>query len=96
MDNIPYGEAIRSVLWAAMISQPNIAYAVGVLAQFIQKLNNLHWEALKCVIVYLLSTKDLWLTFGRESPAAIERFCGVDWESSAYHHSISGYSFHMG
>ena len=63
VDNIPYGEAIGSVLWAAMISQPNIAYAVGVLSQFIQKLDNLHWEALKCVIVYLGSTKDLSLTF---------------------------------
>ena len=88
VDNIPYGEAIGSVLCAAMISQPNIAYVVGVLAQFIQKLDNLHWEALKCVIVYLSSMKDLWLTFGMESPAAIEGFCGVDWASSAHHHSI--------
>ena len=96
MDNIPYSEAIRSVLWAAMNYRPDIAYAVGVLAQFIQKPDNLHWEALKCIIVYLGSTKDLWLTFGGESPAAIEGFCDVDWASSTHCHSISGYSFHMG
>ena len=96
MDNIPYGEAIGSILWVAMISQPNIAYAVGVLAQFIQQSDNLHWEVLNCVIVYLGSTKALWLTFGGESPATIKGFCNVDWASSAHHHSISGYLFHMG
>ena len=37
---------------------------VSLLSQFIQNPGLAHWEALKQVIVYLGSTKDLWLTFG--------------------------------
>ena len=40
--------------------------------------------------------KDLWLTFGRQSKPAAEGFCDVDWGGQKHHHSISGYSFHMG
>ena len=63
MRGVPYAEAIGSVLWPAIISRPDVAYAVGVLAQFIKNPGNVHWEALKHIIVYLQSTKDVWLTF---------------------------------
>ena len=48
------------------------------------------------MIVFLGSTKDLWLTFSRQSKPAVEGFCDVDWGGQKHHHSISGYSFHMG
>ena len=64
MRGVPYVEAIGSVLWPGIISRPDVAYVVGVLAQFIQNPGNVHWEALKHVIVYLESMKDVWLTFG--------------------------------
>ena len=55
MDKIPYGEAIRSVLWAAMISQPDMAYAVGVLSQFIKKPDNLHFVVIRGTSAYMQS-----------------------------------------
>ena len=55
-----------------------------------------HWEALKRVIIFLGSTKDLWLTFGGRSKLAAEGFCDVDWGGQKHRHSISSYSFHMG
>jgi hypothetical protein len=36
MKGIPYSEAIGSVLWPTVVSQPDMAYAVGILSQFIQ------------------------------------------------------------
>ena len=78
---IPYAEAIGSVLWPAMISRPDVSYAVGVLAQFVQDPNESHWEGVKRVIVYLNTTKDIWLTFGRKSPNLAEGFCDADWGS---------------
>ena len=65
MRGIPYAEAIGSVLWPVVVSQPDVAFAVSTLSQFIQNPRPTHWEALKHVIVFLGSTKDLWLTFGR-------------------------------
>ena len=96
MHGIPYVEAIGSVLWPVIVSRPDAAFAVSTLSQFIQNPGPAHWEALKCVIVFLRSMKDLWLTFGGRSKPAAEGFCDVDWGGQKHHHSISGYSFHMG
>ena len=64
MHGIPYVEAIGSVLWPVIVSRPDAAFAVSTLSQFIQNPGPAHWEALKRVIVFLRSMKDLWLTFG--------------------------------
>ena len=96
MHRIPYMEAIGSALWPVVVSQPDAAFAVSTLLQFIQNPRPAHWEALKHVIVFLGSTKDLWLTFSRQSKPAMEGFCDVDWGGQKHRHSISSYSFHMG
>ena len=96
MQGVPYAEAIRSALWPIVVSWPDTAYAVGVLSQFIQNPGQAHWEALKCVIVYLGCTKDLWLTFGGHTTTLVEGYCDADWASQKHRHSISGYSFHLG
>ena len=44
---VPYAEAIGSILWPAIISRPDISYAVGALAHSIQNPTHRHWEALK-------------------------------------------------
>ena len=96
MRGIPYAEAIGSTLWPVVVSQPDAAFAVSTLLQFIQNPGPTHWEALKRVIIFLGSTKDLWLTFGGRSKLAAEGFCDADWGGQKHHHSISSYSFHMG
>ena len=96
MHGIPYAEAIGSVLWPVIVSRPDAAFAVSTLSQFIQNPRPAHWEALKRVIVFLGSMKDLWLTFGGRSKLSAEGFCDADWGGQKHRHSISGYSFHMG
>ena len=71
MKRIPYSEAIGTVLWAAVVSRPDIAYATGTLSQFIQNPGYTHWEGVKWIIVYLGSTKDKWLTFGGKTETRI-------------------------
>ena len=94
MQGVPYIEAIGSVLWPMVVSCPNTAFAVGMLSQYIQNPGPALWEALKWVISYLVSTKDLWLTFGGKGSTLVEGYCDVDWASQEGHHSISGFSFH--
>jgi hypothetical protein len=52
MHGIPYVEAIGCALWPVVISRPDAAFAIGILSQFIQNPGLVHWEALKCVIVF--------------------------------------------
>ena len=96
MDGVPYSKAIGLILWAAVVSQPDTAYAVGVVSQFIQNPGQAHWEAVKRVISYLESTKDLWLTFGGNKQTLLEGYCDSDWASQPHCHSISSFSFHYG
>ena len=96
MHGVPYSEAVGSVLWPVVVSRPDVAYAVGVLSQFIQNPGPAHWKGLKRVINYLGCTKDLWLTFGGQKDTLIEGFCNADWASQKHQHSISSFSFHYG
>ena len=98
MQGIPYAEGIGSILWPVMISRPDCAFPVSTLAQFVQNLARIHWEALKRVMVYLGSTKALWLTFGGGPLAKpiTKGYCDADWAGQPHRHSISGYSFHLG
>ena len=96
MKGIPYSKAIGSVLWATVVSRPDTAYAVGVLSQFIQNPGPAHWEGVKRVISYLLSTKGPWLTFGGKKDVLLEGYSDLDWVSQKHCHSILGFLFHYG
>ena len=52
MRDVPYAQAIGSVLWPVMISRPDAAFAVGILSQFIQNPGQAHWEGVKRVITW--------------------------------------------
>ena len=54
-----------------------------------------HWNALKRVIRYLYTTRDLWLVLGNGSDEVIG-FTDADWASQMDRHSFSGYVFFMG
>jgi hypothetical protein len=93
--NMPYQEACGSVLWPAVVTHPDVAFAVGVLARFSQNPAQAHWAAIKRVMRYLHVTRDLWLTFGGDDMTA-EGYSDADWASQLHRHSISGYVFRMG
>src|ERR1700678_1678628 len=76
---IPYAETTGSVLWPTVVSRPDTAYAVGILSQFIQNPGPAHWEGVKRIISYLVSTKHLWLTFGGSIGTQLEGYCDADW-----------------
>ena len=79
MRDVPYTQAIRCLLWPAVISCLDAAFAVGILSQFIQNLGPAHWEGVKRIIMYLGNMKNLWLTFGRCGNMILDGFCDADW-----------------
>jgi hypothetical protein len=79
-----------------MVTRPDIVFQVGILSQFVQNPGKLHWEALKRAIIYLNTTKDLWLTLGGKGNENLIVFTDADWASQADRHSISGYTMKIG
>ena len=79
-----------------VISRPDIAYATGILSQFIQNPGYVHWEGVKRIITYLNTTKNYWLTFGGTTKTLVKGYSDADWASQKDQHLISGYVFFLG
>jgi hypothetical protein len=90
MKNVPYQRAIRSLMYAATSTCPNITFSVSILSQFMQNSARIHWEAAKHVIHYLKATKNLGLTLST-SMNSLKAYIDADWASQPHRHSISGY-----
>lgn len=68
MCNVPYQEAIGSIMCAAEGSRPDIAYAVGAFSRYNHNPGSLHWSAVKRLMRYLKKTANWKLTFKRGNP----------------------------
>jgi Reverse transcriptase (RNA-dependent DNA polymerase) len=66
MKNVPYREAVCSLMYAAMGTWPDIAFAMSTVAQFLDNLRWAHWEAVKRIFRYLRGTQKLELVYGKE------------------------------
>lgn len=61
--NVPYREAVGSLMFLAMISRPDIAFAVNALSRYLNKYNQYHWNAAKRVFRYLKETAELGIMY---------------------------------
>lgn len=64
MMDIPYMNAVGSLLFLALLTYPDIAYVTSVLARFSSNPGMCHWIAVKHVFQYLKGTIDLQLEYG--------------------------------
>ena len=60
---IPYLQAIGKLLYLALSSRPEIAFAVSYLSHFTSAWDNSDWGAVKHLLCYLKGTKALTLVY---------------------------------
>ena len=65
MQRTPYRELLGCLSYAQCI-RPDISFAVNKLARFAQNPGKMHWKALKRILVYLYTTREKCLVFGRD------------------------------
>jgi hypothetical protein len=92
MSKTPYCEAIGSLMYAAIATCPDIAFAVSYLSQFLENPGEVHWEAAKCVFHYLSGTKTTQLTYGGKQHNLVG-YNNTDSAMQEHRHVISGYAF---
>lgn len=92
MRNIPFREAVGALMYAAMGTRPDIAFATSTVAQFAENPGWSHWEAVKRIFRYLLGTKDLELVYGGEE-RGLTGYVDADGASQEHRRAISGYVF---
>ena len=94
MEKVTYRQAIGSLMWAAVATRLDIAFAVSLLSQFLENPGEVHWNAVKRVLRYLKGTKDHKLTLG-SSQNGLVGYADADWALQDHRHSISAYVFQI-
>ena len=93
-----YQAAIGSLVYLALASQPDIAFAVIKLSQFSAQTTWVHWEAVLHIMQYLHGTLDSHLTLTTAPDDSLEL---VGYFDSSYaddtsdRHSTCGYVFYF-
>jgi hypothetical protein len=92
MRDIPYHEAVGSLMYASLGTRPDISFAVQTVSRFSTKPGWAHWESVKWIFRYLKGTNDLWLSYGG-TRAELTGFADADGNMAEDRHAISGYAF---
>lgn len=96
MANVPYQQAVGSLLYAAQVTRPDIAYAVNYCSRFSRNPDKSHWTAVKRIMRYLKGTLDFKIEFNRHENSTICGFTDSDWAGDLNdRRSTCGYIFTM-
>jgi len=92
--NVPYRQVIGSLMWLMVGSRPDLAYAIGRLAQHSQSPTEYHWIAIKRVLRYINGTKNHGILYDRSLPINLKGYSDSDWAGCRNSRkSTSGYIF---
>jgi hypothetical protein len=87
-----YQNMIGSLMYAAISTRPDIAFAVQTLSQFNMNPSPAHLTAVKRVFRYLRSTINLGIKYNSNDHSTIELFSDADWGNSPDdRRSVTGY-----
>src|SRR6202522_752242 len=92
MRNIPYHEAVGSLMYASLGTRPDITFAVQTVSRFSSKPGTVHWEAVRRIFRYLKGTRELWLMYGSKV-RELEGYVDADGTMAEDRKAISGYAF---
>ena len=92
MRDMPYHEAVGSLMYVALGTCPDITYAVQTVSCFTSKPGLDHWEAVKCIFRYLKGTRELWLAYGGNEKDLLG-YADADGSMAEDRHAISRYTF---
>lgn len=96
-EDVPYANAIGSIMYAMIGTRCALAYAVGLISRFMNNPSADHWSAVKWVFRYLKGTQDVKLVFRKSEKFVVEGFYDSDFSSDLdRRRSISGYVFSAG
>ena len=85
---------VGSLLYAAQLTRPDIAFALSVLSKFNVNPSNEYWNAAKRVLRYLAGTCNMCLVYRDSTEKNVVGFCDADYaDDRDDRKSISGYVF---
>jgi hypothetical protein len=93
---VPYREAVGALMHLMCATRPDIAFAVGMVARFMETPQDVHWTAVKRIFRYLQGTKSHGIRFKSSGELDFKCFSDADWAGDvADRKSTSGYVFKL-
>ncbi|KAH9453332.1 hypothetical protein Pst134EA_033103 [Puccinia striiformis f. sp. tritici] len=77
--NINYRALVGSLNYLSILTRPDISYAVSTLSQYLENPGIKHYYAAVQVFRYLISTRNVGLTYVKEDAAQMHAFVDSDW-----------------
>ena len=94
---LPHSSLVGCLLYLAIGTRPDIAYAVQQLSQYLDSYSYAHWNAAIRVVRYLKGTRDLKLVLGGKGDNTLIGFTDSDWANCLdTRRSVGGYCFSLG
>lgn len=90
--DLPFRQLVGCLLYISLISRPDVCYAVNFFSRYMNSFTEELFNYLKRVVIYLLHSKDLKLTYSHSSVApTLECFVDADWAADTTDRkSVSG------
>ena len=94
MKEIPYQQAIGSIMYLFKATRPDLAYAIGSLSRYNTNYSVIHWQCVKNIFRYLQGTKRLKLCYSKSNTTILEGFCDASLSKNIEDpRSVTGYVF---
>lgn len=93
----PYHEAVGSLMYLAIGTRPDIAFALSTVSQYLESPDKIHWNAVKRVLKYLKGTVDFGLIFESKPNLELLAYSDADYAGDVEtRKSTSGSVFKLG
>ncbi len=97
MRDLPYRSILGSLLYLALGTRPDIAFAVSFLARFSADPGLAHWKALKNLLRYLKGSALHGIRYSRKGSTNFDSFADADWAGSLDDRkSVTGWLIRLG
>lgn len=96
VSSFPFRQAIGYLIFLMTGTRPDLAFAVGWLAQFQESPSPAHWSSVKRIFCYLAATPHLGLLYSGTSILELRGYSDRDWSGFfTTRRSTSGYVFFL-
>ena len=94
MSEVPYASAIGSIMYAMICTRPDVSFALSVTSRYQSDPGMEHWKAVKRILKYLRSTKDMFLVYGGDKELVVKGYTDASFITDPDDYkSQSGYVF---
>ncbi|KAK8583637.1 hypothetical protein V6N12_067900 [Hibiscus sabdariffa] len=94
ISKFPYASAIGSIMYAMICTRLDLSYALSMTSRYQANPGEGHWIAVKNILKYLRSTKDVFLVYGGEEQLSIKGYSDASFQTDKDNsQSQSGFVF---